>query len=307
MRRRAPRGSEWVKVTGGEPFLRADTIEIIATLRAEGLAVDVETNGTLVDDPLARALARAGVRQVSVSLDGGAALDARRHARPARRPRARGAGDPAAGGAGGARAGAVHVVPRQRSRGRRAPRSVRRARGRLVQAQPPRPDGAGPALHRDGAALPVAAALAVVRHVEDRRGPGLPFPVATSVPLAFTSRARLREGEGHVCPIRNIVGLLADGRAALCGVGYLAPDLVVERPPRFARGCLARQPAAARPPRPAARAAPRGVRPVPHAGRLPRRLSRQRVPPGGDLYAPFWFCEEAERAGLFPAERLETA
>jgi radical SAM protein with 4Fe4S-binding SPASM domain len=150
--------------------------------------------------------------------------------------------------------------------------------------------------------------LAVARHLEDGRGPALPFPVATSVPIAFVSRARLRAGEGHLCPIRNILGVLADGRAALCGVGYLAPELVV--------GDLCREPLAV-----VWRGSPllRDLRDRLHArlrgvcGRCLMRgacLGACRASAylrDGDLDAPFWFCEEAERAGLFPPERLETA
>jgi SynChlorMet cassette radical SAM/SPASM protein ScmF len=301
-------GLEWVKVTGGEPFVRSDTIEIIAALRAEGLAVEVETNGTLIDDALARALARAGVRQVSVSLDGAAATthDAMRGQR-------------------GAHARAERAIRRLVERG--VPAQVLftlcRANAPEVDALLDRcaelgvdsfklnflaPMGRGAELHRSGEALPVGQVLEVVRHVEERRAPRLPFPVATSVPLAFASRARLRLGEGHVCPIRSILGVLADGRAALCGVGYLAPELVVGDARRESLAAIWRGSPLLRDLRGRLHARLRGV-----CGRCLMRgacLGSCRASAylqGGDLYAPFWFCEEAERVGLFPAERLETA
>ena len=66
-------GLEWLKVTGGEPFVRSDAIDLVEGFCGDGLAVQVETNGTLIDDRLAGRLAAAGVTQVSVSLDGAVA------------------------------------------------------------------------------------------------------------------------------------------------------------------------------------------------------------------------------------------
>jgi radical SAM protein with 4Fe4S-binding SPASM domain len=57
-------------VSGGEPLMRRDVIDLIGEARARGLAVTLSTNATLVTRPLARRLARLGVTRVSVGLDG---------------------------------------------------------------------------------------------------------------------------------------------------------------------------------------------------------------------------------------------
>jgi radical SAM protein with 4Fe4S-binding SPASM domain len=62
--------SPLVVFSGGEPLMRRDIVELAAFVAARGLRVALATNGTLIDDDVASELKRAGVRRVSVSLDG---------------------------------------------------------------------------------------------------------------------------------------------------------------------------------------------------------------------------------------------
>ena len=59
-----------LNLTGGEPLLRDDLFPIIYETRARGFDIFLLTNGTLLDNKKAKALARAGVKGVQVSLDG---------------------------------------------------------------------------------------------------------------------------------------------------------------------------------------------------------------------------------------------
>ena len=65
-------------LTGGEPLLRRDILEIVQRAAERGLWVVVGTNGVSITENLARRLADAGARGLSLSLD---ALDADRHDR----------------------------------------------------------------------------------------------------------------------------------------------------------------------------------------------------------------------------------
>ena len=56
-------------LTGGEPLMCEWVWDIIAYARERGMTPAVGTNGTLVDDEVARRLAASGVRRISVSLD----------------------------------------------------------------------------------------------------------------------------------------------------------------------------------------------------------------------------------------------
>ena len=63
-------------LTGGEPLLRREILEIVKRSADRGLWVVVGTNGVRITDNVARRLAEAGARGLSLSLD---ALDPERH------------------------------------------------------------------------------------------------------------------------------------------------------------------------------------------------------------------------------------
>jgi radical SAM protein with 4Fe4S-binding SPASM domain len=65
-------------LTGGEPLLRRDILDIVARAAERGLWVVVGTNGVKVTENVARRLSGAGARGLSLSLD---ALDPERHDR----------------------------------------------------------------------------------------------------------------------------------------------------------------------------------------------------------------------------------
>jgi cyclic pyranopterin phosphate synthase len=62
-------GVEKIRITGGEPLVRRDVERLVAKLaRLDGLDLTLTTNGSLLPQK-ARALAEAGLRRVTVSLD----------------------------------------------------------------------------------------------------------------------------------------------------------------------------------------------------------------------------------------------
>jgi AdoMet-dependent heme synthase len=65
-------------LTGGEPLLRRDILDIVRRASERGLWVVVGTNGVSITENLAKRLADAGARGLSLSLD---ALDSERHDR----------------------------------------------------------------------------------------------------------------------------------------------------------------------------------------------------------------------------------
>ena len=60
-------------LTGGEPLARPDLFDLARTCTQLFSRVALATNGTLVDDAVARRLVETGIRRVSVSLDGASA------------------------------------------------------------------------------------------------------------------------------------------------------------------------------------------------------------------------------------------
>jgi len=66
----ADHGCGKLHVSGGEPFLRPDLLEILRHGVERGLKVNLTTNGTLLDRERAQRLVATGINAVSVSLDG---------------------------------------------------------------------------------------------------------------------------------------------------------------------------------------------------------------------------------------------
>ncbi|MCW4007882.1 MAG: DUF520 family protein [Candidatus Bathyarchaeota archaeon] len=56
-------------LSGGEPLLRSDVYEIISYGASKGLKMGLGSNGSLIDDAVARRLKEAGITTVSISLD----------------------------------------------------------------------------------------------------------------------------------------------------------------------------------------------------------------------------------------------
>ena len=63
-------GNPIVILTGGEPLLRPDIFDIAKYGTAKGLRMVMAPNGTLITPAAARQMADAGIRRISISLDG---------------------------------------------------------------------------------------------------------------------------------------------------------------------------------------------------------------------------------------------
>jgi heme b synthase len=57
-------------LSGGEPLFRPDIFDIAQHARDRGLTVALATNGTLIDEAVARKIVDAGIRRVAISIDG---------------------------------------------------------------------------------------------------------------------------------------------------------------------------------------------------------------------------------------------
>ncbi|MDD5475247.1 MAG: heme b synthase [Syntrophales bacterium] len=71
----ASMGSPVVILTGGEPYLRDDIFHVAARGDRLGLRMVLATNGTLVTDKIARKTREAGIKRVSISIDGAEAKE----------------------------------------------------------------------------------------------------------------------------------------------------------------------------------------------------------------------------------------
>lgn len=61
---------KWVTLSGGEPLTRKDIAMLVKRLTSQGVAVNIITNGWLLDENMAKALKDSGISTVAVSIDG---------------------------------------------------------------------------------------------------------------------------------------------------------------------------------------------------------------------------------------------
>jgi SynChlorMet cassette radical SAM/SPASM protein ScmF len=220
-----PLGLCAVKLTGGEPLLHPQFRAMVALLADAGLGITIETNGTLVDDGLARFLKEKGVRSLSVSLDG---ADAATHE--------------ALRGVPGSFEQAVAGIRAFVGAGFRPQAICTLHRGNASHMQPVialavslgcgsvkfnhvQNMGRGTRMKAD-AGLDVKEILALYQALERDMVPACPIPLFFDVPVAFKPiRALLKSDLGR-CGILGILGVLSGGELSLCGVGVTVPELI---------------------------------------------------------------------------------
>jgi SynChlorMet cassette radical SAM/SPASM protein ScmF len=298
-------GLNGIKLTGGEPLLHPQFLQLLEIVRREELGLTVETNGLLCTPEVAAEIAKSPRRFVSVSIDGAdaethewvrgvegsfeAACQAVRHL-----------------AAAGARPQVIFSV--MRGNASQAEAIVRLAEGlgaASVKFNVVQPTARGEKLHQADEALSIAELIALGRRVDMELAPATPLRLFFDYPLAFRPLSRMAGGDGcSVCGIFGILGVLPTGQYALCGIGEQVPDLVF--------GMVGADPLEAvwreHPTLNAVRVGlPDDLGGV-CAGCLMKHRClgsciAQNYYRSGDLFAPFWFCEQAEQAGLFPDSR----
>jgi SynChlorMet cassette radical SAM/SPASM protein ScmF len=299
-------GLHTVKLTGGEPFLHPQISRLLEIIKAADLRLVVETNGVLLTPELAKAVAACRNPYISVSLDG---AEAETHEWVRGVP---GCFEAALKGItylvqAGLKPQIIFSMMRENRDQLEAVVRLAQKLGagsvkfNVIQASP-RAD----LMRENEETLSVPEVIELGHWVEQELSKEVEISLIFHYPPAFRQLSLLFEGNGNFCScgIRNIIGVLADGSYALCGIGGNVPELVF--------GHAARDPLAdVWNNHPVLREIREG---------LPKRLTgicgdcllrsrclgaclAQNYYVAGNLWAPYWFCDQAEAAGLFPASR----
>jgi SynChlorMet cassette radical SAM/SPASM protein ScmF len=225
IRKALPLGVRSVKITGGEPFLRPDTDDLVEGLAALGLHLTMETNGTMIGPERARRLARCGVG-VSVSIDGSTA-DQHDRLRGVH-----GAFDRTVKGIrhlldSGAEVKVITAVSRRNLHDiERICATVRDLGVTQMKINPVNTLGvAGVSGIDDDLLSPVEVLnmygeLRALR-LEERYGVSL----FLEGPPAFFTLEEIARARCGSCPYLNILGVLSNGEISFCGIGYTEPSL----------------------------------------------------------------------------------
>ena len=302
-----PLGLTAVKLTGGEPLLHPGIEDILGVVRANGLSLWLETNGTLVSPGLVKAVAACKDPMVSVSLDG---LE-ETHEWMRR--------------IGGCFNRTVRAIDELTSAGIDVQVIMSIARRNVDQMSDVvaiaeslqcgsvkfnivQPVARGGRLHETGETLAVEDLISLGKWVENELSARTDMPLYFNYPMAFRSLHKLFGGGGSWCSrcgILNNIGVLADGSYSMCGIGEHVPDLIYgnastdplakvwnEAPVinEIREGLPGRIDGVCR---------DCGMKQLCQGSCIAFNYYRNK-----DLWAPFWFCDEARKRQLFPESRL---
>ncbi len=301
-------GLSGVKLSGGEPLIHPQIHEILDFVQARKLALVVETNGVCCSPEIARAIKSCNSAFVSVSLDG---ADPQTYEWVRR---VEGSFEKAVQGirnlvaAGIAPQIIMSVLRINKDQIEDVVRLAEALGAGSVKFNVVQPTARGARMCQSDEALSIEEHIKLGRWVEGELSQSTEIPLFYHYPPAFRSLKRMFFQKGSdcgVCGVIHILGVLADGSYALCGIGEVLPEMVFGHAAHNSLASVWSENLVLRRLREG----------------LPERLEgicsdclMNRICLGycvaqnyylyRDLFAPYWFCKEAQERGLFPKSRL---
>jgi len=304
-----PFGLNGVKLTGGEPLLHPNINEILDFMQTVDIRLIVETNGTLCTPELARKMAACENPFVSVSLDG---------TNPETHEWVRGVKGCFEAALEGARnlvqAGfkpqiIMTIMRRNRDQVEDMVRLAEDIGAGSLKFNILQPTARGETMHESGETLSIEELVNLGQWVENTLSASTALRLYYDQPLAFRPLGKMFADSGDgcgVCGILGILGVLADGSYSLCGIGQTVPDLIFGHVSANRLDDIW------------------NTAPILQELRegLPQRLEgvcaeclmkgiclgsciAQNYYSAKNIWAPFWYCEQAYTQGLFPKTRMK--
>jgi len=220
-----PMGLHTIKVTGGEPTIHPKFKELITLIDREKLKIYIETNGTLINKKLASFLRENNVSFISVSVDG-ANADSHDWLR----------------GVEGSHIKALNGIQNLVKVGFRPQmictlykKNVSEIKEIVSLAEK---SGCGSVKFNhvqhigrgkqfsEEYGLKVEEILDLFNWIEEEIIPRSKIRIFFDIPFAFYPIRKLLKSSLSHCYVHNILGILAGGELALCGIGVNIPELV---------------------------------------------------------------------------------
>jgi SynChlorMet cassette radical SAM/SPASM protein ScmF len=309
IREAKPLGLSGVKLTGGEPLLHPRITYLLEIIRRENLKLTIETNGLLCTPELAAEIAKSPDRFISVSIDG---TNAATHEWVRGVPGSFDAACQAVRNlaATGSRPQVIFTVMRHNADQIDAMAKMVEGLGATsLKINVVQPTARGGSMHDADETLSIQELVALGRYVDQELAPKTGVRLIFHSPPAFKALSRVATRDGcSACGIFGILGVMASGYYALCGIGEQVPELIFGKVGTDRLETVWNE-------NPILVALREGL-PSRLEGVCGRCLMKgrclgscvaQNYYSKRSLWAPFWFCEQAEKAGLFPASRLLTS
>jgi len=222
-----PLGLHTIKITGGEPFLRSDVLDFVSLFHEQELIVDIETNGTLIDEFTGEKLKQYQVRTISVSLD---SADHEKHDRFR--------------GMDGAFAMAIKGIEHLQRHNLNTQIIMSLHRGNVeeiddiallaadlgaqsLKINPIMPIGRGYKMRQEALTLSVEELIELSRNIRERLQPKIGIPIYYGLPIAFEPFTKIVQESQAKCPVLNILGIVENGDISFCGIENVEKDLVM--------------------------------------------------------------------------------
>jgi len=296
-----------VKLTGGEPLLDPDINEIIRIIKNEELGLTVETNGLLCTHEIAQELSICKDIFVSVSLDA---------SKPEIHDVIRGVKGAFEGTVAGinnlVNAGIkpqiiMSVMKQNRDEIEPIVMMAQDLGAGSVKFNLIEPTARGKKMHDEDETIPVKELIEIGKRVERSLAEKVDINLFYDYPAAFRALSKMfgKDGDGcSACGIKNILGVLSDGSYALCGIGENVPELVFGHAGKdrlcevWKKACILKELRAGLPNKLEGVCGQCLMKNLCLGSCIAQNFYRNK-----SLFAPFWFCEEADKTGLFPESR----
>ncbi|PIS30580.1 SynChlorMet cassette radical SAM/SPASM protein ScmF [Candidatus Saganbacteria bacterium CG08_land_8_20_14_0_20_45_16] len=297
-----------VKLTGGEPLLHPQILELLDYIKTKDLRLVVETNGVLCTEELAKKIKTCKNPFVSVSLDG---AKAESHEWVRQVP---GCFEQSITGVKNlVKAGfkpqiIMSLMRHNKDEIEALVKMAEELGAGSIKFNLVQPTARGETMHEAGETLNIEELVKVGQWVENDLAKQSKIKLIYSHPAAFRPLGRLFGGDGvgcGTCSIFGIIGVLGNGKYALCGIGETVPELIFGDANKdrlkdvWENNAVLKQ-----------------IREG-----LPQKLEglcsncvmknkclgnciAQNYYSTKTLWASYWFCEAAAKAGLFPESRL---
>lgn len=306
-----PLGAKGVKLTGGEPLLHPQISELLDIVRQRRFRLTMETNGTLCTPQLAEKIAACERTFAAVSLDG---ADAETHEWIRGKD---GSFTAALTGIKNLVAVGMHpqiimtVMRRNQDQMQSVVRLAESVGAGSVKFNVLQPTARGMQMHAAGETLGIGELISLGKWVDEELSRSTTLSLCFHQPPSFRSLGKMfnkTSGDGcHSCGILGILGVLADGSYALCGIGATVPEMIFGHASRdsikdvWINSPILNEIREGLPEQLQGICADCVMKNVCMGSCIAQNYYRHR-----DLWAPFWYCEEAHNQGLFPITRQRT-